>query len=77
MAKPIYPGLKYITFEESSLLARVCREDGDDTKRTEELLACIDDCLDIQKSAKPTDNRCETINALEGRIVQADILCKT
>lgn len=77
MAKPIYPGLKHITSEEASFLARVCREDGDDTKRTEELLSCIDDCLDIQKSAKPIDDRSETIDALERRIEQADILCKT
>lgn len=76
MAKPIYPGLKHITFEEASLLARVCREDGDDTKRTEELLACIDDCLGIQKKAPGDDHR-TTIDALEKRIMRADILRKT
>lgn len=77
MAKPIYPGLKHITFEEASLLARVCREDGDDTKRTEELLTCIDDCLGIQKKAATSDDHRTTIGALEKRIMQADILRKT
>ncbi|WP_419511251.1 hypothetical protein [Alistipes sp.] len=76
MAKPIYPGLKHITSEEASFLARVCREDGDDTKQAEELLTCIDDCLGIQKKAAPSDDHRTTIDALEKRIMQADILRK-
>lgn len=78
MAKPIYPGLKHITSEEASLLARICRENGDDPKQTTELLTCIDDCLGIQKSAVPIGTRHRvTVDALEERIAQADILCKT
>ena len=77
MVKPIYPGLKHITSEEASFLARVCREDGDDTKQAEELLTCIDDCLGIQKKAAPSDDHRTTIDALEKRIAQVDILCKT
>lgn len=77
MAKPICPGLKHITLEEATILARVSQEEGDDPKRTAELLTCIDDCLGIQNSAKPIDDRCEMVDALEGRITQADIPRKT